>query len=70
MMLRKFVQNFNENDPCCFAGNSPLIYENIIKNKISNIGEGEFKIIIDNSHNKHMISEYALEKIINEIVVR
>lgn len=67
---RKFVQIFNENDPCCFAGNSPLIYENIIKNKISNIGEGEFKIIIDNSHNKHMISEYALEKIINEIVVR
>lgn len=64
---RKFVQIFNKYDPCCFNGESFSTYEDEIKKVVNVLGEGDFKIFLDESHSKHIISDYALEIIFNEI---
>lgn len=61
---RKLVQIFNEFDPCCFSGNSFVIYENVVRDIVRSFENGDFQIILDSSHNEHKISEFALEKII------
>ena len=64
---RKHIQIFNKNDPCCFSGNGYETYEFIIKDKISQLGNGDFQVFIDNTHNEHKISDTALEYIIKNI---
>ena len=64
---RKHIQIFNENDPCCFSGNGYETYEFIIKDKISQLGNGDFQVFVDNTHNEHKISDTALEYIIKNI---
>ena len=41
---RGLLQIFNEFDPCCFSGTEYVSYENIIKNKISDLNSGIFEI--------------------------
>jgi hypothetical protein len=60
---RKFVQIFNEYDPCCFAGTTYKSYEDDIKQKINELGTGKFDILLDSTHKKHEISEFALNNI-------
>ena len=57
---RKHIQIFNKNDPCCFSGNGYETYEFVIKDKISQLGKGNFQIFIDDTHNQHKISEQTL----------
>ena len=64
---RKFVQIFNMYDPCCFDGDSFLLYEEKIKETLENFDEGYFEIYLDDTHKEHIISNHALEIIINEI---
>ena len=64
---RKHVQIFNKNDPCCFSGNGYETYEFVIKDKISQLGKGNFQIFIDDTHNEHKISNNAFDKILSEI---
>jgi len=64
---RKFVQIFNKFDPCCFDGDSFSSYERQVKEAVTNIGDGYFEIYLDDTHNKHIISNHGLEIIINEI---
>lgn len=61
---RKLVQIFNKYDTCCFANDFYKIYENDIKNKLSDLGEGQFENYLDDTYKGHKISDYAL-KIIN-----
>ena len=61
---RKHIQIFNKNDPCCFSGNGYETYEFIIKEKISQLGNGDFQVFVDDTHNEHKISNAALEYII------
>ena len=65
---RKFVQIFNMYDPCCFDGTSFEEYEEEITKIIEKSDNGYFKIYLDDTHKQHIISEYALEIIINEII--
>ena len=58
---RKHIQIFNKNDPCCFSGNGYETYEFIIKDKISQLGKGNFQIFIDDTHNEHKISDHTLK---------
>ena len=60
---RTHVQIFNKNDPCCFSGNGYETYEFIIKDKISQLGNGDFQVFVDGTHNEHKISDTALEYI-------
>ena len=64
---RKHIQIFNQNDPCCFSGNGYETYEFIIKDKISQLGNGDFQVFVDDTHNEHKISDTALEYIIKNI---
>ena len=64
---RKHVQIFNKNDPCCFSGNGYETYEFVIKEKILQLGKGNFQVFVDDTHNEHKISDTALEYIIKNI---
>ena len=64
---RKHVQIFNKNDPCCFSGNGYETYEFVIKEKILQLGNGDFQVFVDDTHNEHKISDTALEYIIKNI---
>ena len=64
---RKHVQIFNINDPCCYPGNGYETYEFVIKDKISQLGQGNFQIFVDNTHNEHKISDVALDYIVKNI---
>ena len=65
---RKFIQIFNKFDPCCFDGSSFSSYEEQIKEAVINLGDGYFEIYLDDTHSEHIISNHALEIIINEII--
>ena len=58
---------FNKNDPCCFSGNGYETYEFVIKDKMLQLGEGNFQIFIDDTHDEHKISDYIL-KLIHETI--
>ena len=64
---RKHIQIFNKNDPCCFSGNGYETYEFIIKDKISQLGKGNFQVFVDDTHNEHKISDTTLEYIAKNI---
>ena len=64
---RKFVQIFNKFDPCCFDGDSFSLYEQQVKEAVTNLGDGYFEIYLDDTHNEHIISNHTLEIIINEM---
>ena len=64
---KRHIQIFNKNDPCCFSGNGYETYEFVIKDKISQLGNGEFQVFVDDTHNEHKISDTALEYIIKNI---
>ena len=64
---RQHIQIFNKNDPCCFSGNGSETYEFVIKDRILQLGKGNFQIFIDDSHKEHKISENALRIILKSI---
>jgi len=64
---RQHIQIFNKNDPCCFSGNGYETYEFVIKDKMLQLGEGNFQIFIDDTHNEHKISVYTLKLIYESI---
>lgn len=64
---RKFVQIYNKYDSCCWDGEYFEIFKDTIKEKISELGVGYYDVMLDDTHQKHIISEYALELITNSI---
>ena len=64
---RSHIQFFNENDPCCFSGTAFESYDDLIKQKIDSLGQGNFEIYLDDTHNEHKISEYVLNKILEHL---
>ena len=64
---RKHIQIFNKNDPCCYSGNGYETYEFVIKDKILQLGKGDFQIFIDDTHNEHKISDHILELVYKNI---
>ena len=57
----------NKYDPCCFSGNQSLSYEYFIQTKLTNLGTGQFFVIIDDSHEKHMISIQTITYILEQL---
>ena len=64
---RKHIQIFNKNDPCCYSGNGYETYELVIKDKMLQLGKGNFQIFIDDTHDEHKISDTAREFILETI---
>ncbi|MHC4338398.1 MAG: alpha/beta fold hydrolase [Planctomycetota bacterium] len=64
---RKQIQMLNQYDSCCFAGIKFRTYEKVVKNAAADLGKGEFRVFLDQSHKDHKISEKALSVIFAEI---
>ena len=64
---RKHIQIFNKNDPCCYSGNGYESYEVFIKDRLLQLGKGNFQIFIDDTHNEHKISNTVLEYVAKNI---
>lgn len=64
---RKQLQILNKYDPCCFSGTKGESYKDIVKARVQQLGAGEFDLLMDDSHHKHMISNLAMSHILEEI---
>ena len=64
---REFIQVFNKYDPCCFSGTLFENYEKELYDIVSKLNSGNFEIILDDTHRKHEISEFALNSILKKI---
>jgi hypothetical protein len=64
---RKQTQILNQYDSCCFAGIKSRTYEKVVKDAVADLGKGEFRVFLDQSHKDHKISEKALSVIFAEI---
>ena len=64
---RKHVQIFNKNDPCCYSGNGHETYESVIKDRLLQLGKGDFQIVIDETHKEHKISNHMLDLILSSM---
>ena len=58
---RSQVQILNEFDTCCFWGVRSRFYEKAISAAVSRLGDGQIRVLIDDSHHEHKISTYMLE---------
>ena len=67
---RKFVQIYNKFDSCCWDGEYFKIFESTIKEKVTELGLGNYDVILDATHHQHIISESALVLIKNNITRR
>ena len=64
---RKHIQIFNKNDPCCYSGDGYESYEFFIKDRLLQLGKGDFQIFMDDTHIEHKISDTVLEYIAKNI---
>lgn len=61
------VQILNEFDPCCFGGTGFKSYEDIVKGRVTSLGEGSFDVFLDSTHRQHQISPKALEIVFEDL---
>ncbi len=64
---REHIQIFNKFDPCCFSGVISSPYYDEITNSVIPLDSGNFEIILDDTHRKHMISDSTINLIIEKI---
>ena len=68
---RHSVQIFIYNDPCCYQAElyEKFPYGDAIQNKLDMLnGEGKFSVFLDNTTNKHEVSDYALSLILDDML--
>ena len=63
---RKCVQVYNRHDSCCFAGNPHTKWEPTVKKVVKEMN-GYYNVYSDSSHRSHMVSNWALKKILKEM---
>ena len=64
---RKQIQIINKYDACCFAGTKWKTYYSEVSNRVKDLNNGNWDLWLDDTHKEHKISEYILEKILNEM---
>ena len=64
---RKAVHVFNKYDPGTRCGEFYKTYEDSVKLKISQLGEGTFDTYLDDTHKEHIISDHALTVILKHM---
>ncbi len=64
---RKQLQIINKYDSCCFSGLKWKTYRDIIRAHMDQLGVGDFDLLLDDSHRKHIVSNFAMSQILNEI---
>ncbi len=61
---RRHLQILNKYDDCCFWGEEYQIYENVVRQRVAQLGQGAFEVVLDDSHRHHQISDWAREEVI------
>lgn len=64
---RRQRQILNAGDPCCFGGEGWRTYAEVVASRVRGIGEGQFTVSIDASHDEHDISPTALAWILDDL---
>lgn len=64
---REQMQIFNKNDPCCFSGTGFVTYEDLVKERLANLGQGKFSVLLDEDNREHSISEKSLNAILQNM---
>jgi hypothetical protein len=58
------LQILNRFDACCFAGVGARSYAPVVSHRVALIGQGQWDLQEDATHNQHQVSPYALEVIL------
>lgn len=61
---RKTTLIFNKFDPCCFDGTSSLLFLEPVQKTLKQLEKGDFDIIIDDTTDKHEISDNTFDQIL------
>jgi hypothetical protein len=64
---RKQLQVINQYDACCFAGTKWETYKEIVRERVHELGTGEFDLFLDTTHREHLISEAVMSRILDEL---
>jgi hypothetical protein len=64
---RKQIQIINQFDACCFAGVKWQTYKDVVKERVHQLGSGKYDLFMDSSHTKHLISDIAMSRILDEL---
>jgi hypothetical protein len=60
---RKQLQIMNKFDPCCLGGVLGDVYRDVVREKVTELGAGEYEFFLDTTHMDHKISAAAMERI-------
>ena len=60
---RAYLQVFNRYDRCCFRNLKGRHYEDAVRQAVSDIGDGQFAVHIDETHARHTVSDAAVDVI-------
>ena len=64
---RRQVQILNRYDPCCFFGTRARAYAPLVAEAVRAVGAGgEYRLVIDQTHEQHAISPHALALILDD----
>jgi len=61
------LQIFNRFDRCCFRNVKGLHYAPAVEAVVNKIGPGRFKVVLDETHADHKVSDFAIETIIKDM---
>jgi len=64
---RRQLQVFNRYDRCCYSNTYGKLYEEAVKNTARIAGGGSFDVLIDETHPRHKISDFAMEIILEDM---
>jgi hypothetical protein len=64
---RKQLQIVNKYDPCCFNGEAFRAYEDVVNERVRNLGGGSFEVFLDTNNRPHSISPDAMNVILQDI---
>ena len=65
---RRYTQIFNRYDRCCYRNLYGTLYETQVQDAIMQTGSnGQFRVLIDESHADHQLSEWAAERILDSL---
>ena len=64
---RKQWQIYNRFDRCCYEGLRSLLWDAAVTDAVRRAGGGRFEVHIDETHARHKISRWALDRIIEDL---
>ncbi len=66
---RALTQIFNRYDRCCYRNTVARLYEPAVRKATQSVGPGGFRVLIDETHADHKVSDWAIERIIEALAV-